>query len=497
MHVGGRVEWLLEPADPDELRRAYAAARERGFAPRILGGGANLIVADDLLPGVAISTARLRRIFRPSAPAGEDGELAPGARMAPLERERDPRLVAWCGATLPSLVRAAQELGWSGLEGLTGVPGSVGGGIAMNAGGGPGSTWDAVESIRVLAADGEFADLARADCKPGYRSGGLGQRVLVGAVFRFRPERPEVVRERMRSFLQEKRAKQPVTERSAGCVFRNPDPERSAGRSAGRLIEEVGGKGLARGDAVVSPLHANFIVNRGSARAADVLGLIDDLRELVLAKTGIRLATEVKIWRKEDPFELAELAPTDAERAGRAQWAVTRGRGDAARRPAPGTGWASRPRPAIPTRAATGEGSVGPPRVVGGGGGRTWGRGVFPELARRELQGSGTQSFARRWPRRPYRRLPGVLAEAILPTVFHRSPIGPPPRAPWPRTSAVLLFLAGPLCGSHRARRTGSSSRRAAQRVAKSPVEAGPACHDDVPRAATRRRPSRAAARGR
>lgn len=304
MHVGGTVEWLLEPATPDELREAFAAVVERGLRPRILGGGANLVIDDGVLPGVVIATDRMRRIFRPMADADDPlegaadavGEL-PDARMAPADPAQDPRLVAWCGATLPSIVRAARDLGYSGLEGIVGVPGSVGGGVAMNAGGRWGDMWDVIESVRVLDPDGELRDLARADCSPTYRNGGLGVRIVVGAVLRFEPQPKLAIEARMREYLTEKRRVQPVTEWSAGCIFKNPDPELSVGRSAGKLVEDCGGKGLARGDAVVSPLHGNFIVNTGRATATDVFTLMEDLQDLVAQKSGVRLQFEVKRWR--------------------------------------------------------------------------------------------------------------------------------------------------------------------------------------------------------
>jgi UDP-N-acetylmuramate dehydrogenase len=295
MRVGGAAEWLLEPADPDELRAAWCAAREQGYLPRLLGGGANLLIEGGVLPGVVIATERMRRLFRPGA-EGED-EALPTARTAPLDRERDPRLIAWCGATLPSLVNAAKELGWSGLEGLAGVPGQLGGGIAMNAGGWAGDLWDVVESVRLLEPHGELVDLAREQCSPAYRDGGLGERIALGAVLRLEVDSKPAVKERTRDYLRQKNAVQPVSEKSSGCIFKNPDPELSDGRSAGQLVDECGGKGASRGDAIVSPLHGNFIVNRGAATAADVLTLIEDLRDLVAQRTGIRLETEVRIWR--------------------------------------------------------------------------------------------------------------------------------------------------------------------------------------------------------
>src|SRR5262245_10651215 len=138
IRVGGRAEWLLEPAHPDELVAAWNAARERGLEPRVLGGGANLLVPDGLVPGVVITTERMGRVFRvhPEEPTREGAEFAPLLpALAPRERHEDSRLVVWAGCSLPGLVRITRELGWSGFEGLAGVPGHLGGGVAMNAGG--------------------------------------------------------------------------------------------------------------------------------------------------------------------------------------------------------------------------------------------------------------------------------------------------------------------------------------------------------------------------
>lgn len=301
MRVGGRVEWLLEPATPDELVRAQRACRERGLEPRILGGGANLLIDDGELAGAVITTARLNRLFRaPSQQAAREAlerDEADFARVAPQARDDNPRLVAWAGATLPAIVRAASELGWSGLEGLAGVPGNLGGGVAMNAGGRWGDMWDVVELVRVLDPDGSVRDLSRAECKPSYRDGGLGRSVVLGAVLSFRVDDPAQVKERVREYLLEKRRIQPVTEWSAGCIFKNPPAQVGGGRSAGKLIDDAGCKGLTRGDAIVSELHANFIVNRGAASAADVFTLIEDVRDRVAQRSGVLLQTEVKVWK--------------------------------------------------------------------------------------------------------------------------------------------------------------------------------------------------------
>lgn len=299
LRVGGSARWLLEPASPDELVAAWRAARERGFQPRILGGGANLIVADGLHDVVVIATERLARVFRP-LPGDPRIEREPAAaetfpRELPDPAD-DPRLVAWAGAGLPGLVRSARDLGLAGLEGLVGVPGQLGGGLAMNAGGRWGEMWDVVESVRLLLPGGELVQRERAACRPRYRDGALEGAVAVGAVLRFTPAPRAEIAERMRQYLSEKSAAQPVTERSCGCIFRNPDPELAGGRSAGRLLEDCGAKGLAEGDAIVSPKHANFIVNRGRATARDVLALIERLARLVEDRAGIRLEREACVW---------------------------------------------------------------------------------------------------------------------------------------------------------------------------------------------------------
>ena len=299
MRVGGAAEWLLEPATPEELRRAVVAAREEGFEPRILGGGANLIVQDGVLPGVVIATDRIKRLFRPepdTRPSARDA-LEMDARRAPASREEGLAFVAWCGISMPKLVNAASELGWTGVEGLAGVPGNVGGGIAMNAGGHFGEMWDVVERVLVVDERGELVELERAQCTPRYRHGGLGRKVVVSALLRFRLDDVAAVKARARTFLLEKNRVQPVTAASAGCVFKNPDKELSGGRSAGKLVEECGLKGRAVGDAVVSPLHGNFIVNRGKASATDVLELIRIVQDVVAQKTGIALELEAKVWR--------------------------------------------------------------------------------------------------------------------------------------------------------------------------------------------------------
>jgi len=299
MRVGGRAEWLLEPASPEELRLAYTAALEHGSRPRILGGGANLLIEDGLHRGVVITTDRMTRVFRPGGAHTPEEDAAQRAEG----EAREPVLVAWAGAGMPGLCRTARDLGLAGLAGLVGIPGHLGGGVAMNAGGRWGELWDVVESVRVLTPEGEEQVLERAECSPRYRDGGLGQRIVLGAALRLVPGKQAAIRAEMQDYLAQKSAAQPVQEHSSGCIFQNPDRELSGGLGAGQLVEQCGGKGLARGDALVSHKHGNFIVNRGGARAEDVLALIEDVRRLVADQTGIELRTEVKVWRRPDGAE--------------------------------------------------------------------------------------------------------------------------------------------------------------------------------------------------
>jgi len=299
LRVGGRAEWLLEPSNPDELRAAIGRVNERGLQLRVLGGGANVVIDDGVLRGVIVTTDRMRRIFRPGQVAGEDpldAELPSGA-MVHGDVALDPRLVVWAGTSLPALCRAARELGLSGLEKMAGVPGQVGGGIAMNAGGQGWQMWDVVERIRVVEPTGEFRDIDAGDWKPEYRNAHLGDLVVAGAVLRFTPRPRAEVQAAAREYLRAKNAVQPVSLWSAGCVFKNPDPEVSSGRTAGQLLDQAGAKGRRRGGAEISTLHANFLVNTGTAIAADVFGLIEELSALVSDRFGIVLQPEVKLWR--------------------------------------------------------------------------------------------------------------------------------------------------------------------------------------------------------
>jgi len=300
LKVGGRAEWLLEPATPEELVAAVRVVREEGMELRVLGGGANLLIVPELLSGCVISTDRLNRTFRPTdiaAGAELEGVEAPLSRVAPAEVSEDPRLVVWAGARLQGLVRVAYQLGLRGVELLSGVPGHVGGALAMNAGSRDWGFWDQVERVWLLdPRTGVVAGHEREACSPTYRDGHIEGKIALACVLRLEPDNKTLLKQEADEYLRAKCAAQPVTERSAGCVWKNPDEEQSDGRGAGKLVADLGLRGLRVGDAVVSPKHGNFVVNEGAATGAQVLELIEEVERRVLEETGIQLVREVREW---------------------------------------------------------------------------------------------------------------------------------------------------------------------------------------------------------
>lgn len=257
MKVGGPAEYFAEPRTIEEL----AALLATGIPWRILGSGANLLVRDRGVEGLVIRLHRLQR------------------------REG---LYVEAGRNLPNLVKETVSEGLAGLECLAGVPATVGGAVAMNAGGRHGEIGDAIRFVDVLE-NGEVRRLSRAEVGFRYRGTALGGRPVVGAQFELRPD-PRVG-ERYDAILAAKKATQPLGCRNAGCMFRNPP-----GGHAGRLIDESGLKGLAVGGIHVSRKHANFFVNDGTGTADDVFRLADLVRDAVRRRAGVELELEIVVW---------------------------------------------------------------------------------------------------------------------------------------------------------------------------------------------------------
>ncbi len=270
--IGGPAERFAAPRSVAELRRLLARAAGEGIPVRAMGAGRNLLVDDRGVEGLVISLARLRRITR-------CGNL----------------LVAEAGAGTTAFVNRAVREGLAGFECLVGVPGTMGGAVRMNAGGRHGALGDRVVWVSGLTRTGEPWRFGRGACGFRYRGSGLGGTFVTEVAVEMTPSGADLAARR-RAIFAAKRATQPLFAATAGCMFRNPSLP--GGESAGWLLDRAGAKGLRAGGAVVSPLHANFIVNRGGATFADVMSLIRTAHRMVRDRFGVDLALEVEIWAR-------------------------------------------------------------------------------------------------------------------------------------------------------------------------------------------------------
>jgi UDP-N-acetylenolpyruvoylglucosamine reductase len=278
LRVGGAARVYAEPAGVEPLRVLLRAAKARGIPVFLLGRGSNLIVPDEGVDGLVISLAH--------------------EAWATFEARDGGRVRVGAGLRLKNLCGLAAKAGLTGFEFLEGIPGSVGGALRMNAGAMGGWMFDVVESVDVMTRDGEVRTLPRERMRVQYRHcAELEDAIALGAVLRPVGQVDREAVARQIDVYRRKRQESQPREPSAGCIFKNPP-----GNSAGRLIDESGLKGERVGDAEVSRVHANFIVNRGHATGADVLELVRRVRAKVRAAKGVELEPEVllygKAWRE-------------------------------------------------------------------------------------------------------------------------------------------------------------------------------------------------------
>jgi UDP-N-acetylmuramate dehydrogenase len=271
--VGGPAEWFAEPADRHSVLELAGWARGQGLSLRCIGAGSNLLIADGGLSGVSVCLRRLQ-----------------GSSLDP----REGWVEAEAGEPIPTLARKAARAGLSGLEWAVGIPGTVGGAVVMNAGAQGGCTAERLQAVLVAdpANPEEPFWLQAAELAFAYRYSRLQSEPLIVLAARLRLDPghdPAAVTARTSANLNSRTTSQPYQLPSCGSVFRNPEPLK-----AGRIIEAQGLKGLRIGGAEVSGLHANFIVNIGDARAADIDALIHEVQRRVLAGHGVFLHPEVK-----------------------------------------------------------------------------------------------------------------------------------------------------------------------------------------------------------
>lgn len=280
--IGGPAEAYIEVRTPELLTSLVTGFSDRKIPYHIVGGGTNLLVTDAGISGVVI-------------------HLAPNRPVMTIENADvdEPTVRVWAGNALGILCSQAIRSGLKGMNFALGIPGTVGGAIRMNAGTALGSMSDVVASVTVLFPDGQMKTIGREDLSFSYRrlripkvadgSPSLSETVIVSGCFALTKGTPSILKAEAAGILKKRRQKQPFHLPNAGCIFKNPP----AGYTAGALIDLSGCKGRSIGEAEVSVKHANFIINRGAASAADILALLESVRESVYQKFNVYLETEV------------------------------------------------------------------------------------------------------------------------------------------------------------------------------------------------------------
>ncbi len=268
--LGGPAQYFAEPRDIDELARLIQRCRQEEIPVRLLGGGSNVLVRDEGLPGVVVCLSH------------------PG--FAQIE-VRGCRVTAGGGAKLGHVISTAVGEGLAGLEALVGIPGTIGGALHGNAGSRGGDVGQWTKRATVMTRGGEIIERQREELVFAYRQSSLDELVILSAEFELETDDPEQLTKRMQTQWIAKKAAQPLGHQHAGCIFKNP-----RGMSAGMLIDQAGLKGTRVGAAEVSDRHANFIVAEPGATAQDVLRLIELVRSRVADRLGVELETEIEVW---------------------------------------------------------------------------------------------------------------------------------------------------------------------------------------------------------
>ncbi|MBA7607767.1 MAG: UDP-N-acetylmuramate dehydrogenase [Calditrichaeota bacterium] len=267
--VGGPAEAFFQPGDREELARILRLASQETIPVTVMGSGSNCLVSDTGMPGIVISLADRLNNFRI-----DGGSVTAGA-----------------GVTLGYLVNRCLQAGLAGVENLVGVPGTVGGALVMNARAFGGEISTYVDRVRTLTLDGKEQVYRREDLQFGYRSSSFRRdEIILEAEFHLKAGSPETIADLQRRFLNERKARQPLKQPSAGSVFKNP----ASDVAAGMLIDKAGLKGTRRGDAEISTKHGNFIINHGKATAEDIAFLIKLAARAVKQQFGTQLELEIR-----------------------------------------------------------------------------------------------------------------------------------------------------------------------------------------------------------
>jgi UDP-N-acetylmuramate dehydrogenase len=289
LRVGGAIDWVISPMTEQQAAKTVYELEQAGIAWRALGSGSNVLADDADHHYVVVSLKELK------GEAHFDGE----------------RVSVSAGYSLPRLCIDTGRRGLSGIEGLGGIPGTLGGALWMNAGAYGHEIGNVTETVRV-AREGRVVEVPGHEVKWDYRHTSFREgELLLGATLLLQRDDPEKIGARMLEAKNKRLATQPHGARSAGCFFKNPP---GSVMGTGRMIDEMGMKGERRGGAVVSPVHANFIVTEGeNAKASDALALAEEIRERFRREKGIELEYEVELWRADASKDALESVVENLE----------------------------------------------------------------------------------------------------------------------------------------------------------------------------------------
>ena len=268
--LGGPADYFIRPKTVDQLTEVVRRCNENDVGIYVMGFGSNLLVSDE---GLRAAVIKLE-----------------GDQFAQTQFDSD-QVTAWAGAELGKLVLDCVRRGLSGLEALTGIPGSVGGAVKMNAGGNFGDIGAAVQAVTLMDKEGNIFEKSKPELVFDYRRTNVTAKFILNAALALNSTDPEQIMRTVKEIWIYKKNNQPLNTKNSGCIFKNP-----RGVSAGALVDRAGLKGLQIGGAVVSEKHANFIVAQAGCKSRDVMRLIDAIRERVKEQFGIELELEIEIW---------------------------------------------------------------------------------------------------------------------------------------------------------------------------------------------------------
>lgn len=281
-NTGGTADVLLHPESIEAVSEIVRRCRRTKTPLRIMGEGANMLVSDSGVDGI---------VLRLDTPAFRATEFNADGNVELMR--------VGAGADMARTLMDATRRGLAGLAPMAGIPASIGGAIRINAGGAFGAIGDSVEAVACLSRTGEVNVYPKSELQFDYRSTNIPDGIVLWSVFHVTPTDPVALRNKVKEIFAYKKSTQPLGEKTAGCMFRNPIPPGSQERvSAGSIIDKAGLKGLRIGSAEVSPIHANFITIDRNGRADDVIALAEEVAHKVHTEHGVELEREVVVWRR-------------------------------------------------------------------------------------------------------------------------------------------------------------------------------------------------------